>query len=377
MKIHRKNAKGLRPWYSILLIALVLMLFSHAALAENETADIPVLLEPVGVKMDCATAYRGELSDIEVYDASVIPYVEEIYFPIGGSVEDVHVVTGQKVKAGDALITLNHESKTKEIEALQKKIDALEANSMYADSLAKIDLDILEFELQKLQNQHTPDPQKIALKQLEIEEKISAIAFDQSLRARELSALREELALLQEETAQAVLTAPFDGQIMFCANLKKGSYISAFNPLIYMADSTRLSVQAEYISPSVLRGADQIYALIGAKRYSLTNIPLDTTEYLSKVLAGETIYTQFAFDVPDEDITAGLYAALCLESEVLTDALLIPSNALYSDSAGGRYVYVIENNERTRRNVKTGRMTDWEVQIVEGLTEGEVVYVKE
>lgn len=377
MKIHQNNRKRIFGACFMLLIALVLMLFSHAALAENETADIPVLLEPVGVKMDCATAYRGELSDIEVYDASVIPYVEEIYFPIGGSVEVMHVVTGQQVKAGDALITLNHESQTKKIEALQKIIDTLEMNSMYADSLAKIDLDILELELQKLQRQHTPDPQKIALKQLEIEEKKSAVAFEQSLRSRELSSLQEELSLLQEETAQAVLTAPFDGQIMFCANLKKGSYVSAFNPLIYIADSTRLSVQSEYVSPTILRGADQFYALIGAKRYPLTSIPLDTTEYLSKILAGETMYTQFSFDAPDEDISAGLYAALCLESEVLTDALLIPSNALYSDSAGGRYVYVIENNERTRRNVKTGRMTDWEVQIVEGLTEGEVVYVKE
>ena len=117
--------------------------------------------------------------------------------------------------------------------------------------------------------------------------------------------------------------------------------------------------------------------MIGAKRYTLTSIPMDTTEYLSKVLAGETMYSQFNIDTPDDNITPGLYAALCLENEKISDALLIPANALYSDETGGRYVYVIQNGERIRRNVKIGRRTDWLAQILEGLEEGEMVYVKE
>ena len=58
------------------------------------------------------------------------------------------------------------------------------------------------------------------------------------------------------------------------------------------------------------------------------------------------------------------------------DALLIPANALFRDSSG-KYVYVYEadGETRVRRSVETGVTTDWQVQITDGLEEGEIVYV--
>lgn len=350
---------------------------AFSAVAADDAAAVPALLEPVGVKIDVATVERGRLTEITVYDGAVVPYVEELFFPIAGTVEEIHVAVGQEVKAGDVLITLNHEKQTERLEALKEELANLTQNAAYTDALNLLDLDILHMELEKLMHQPAPDSQAIALKELEIREKELAVSFDQTLRERNMADIQSEITRLEEETTQAVLLSPFDGQVMFCAGIKNGSYINAYQPLIYLADNSRLSIESEYITPSLLRSIASVYALIGPNRYEVTHIPADTTEYLSKVLAGETLYSNFSIQAPDAWVTPGVYAAICVEDEALEDALLIPYNALYSDGSGNSYVYVIENGERIRRNIKTGRRTDWAVQILEGLKEGDTVYVKE
>ena len=59
-----------------------------------------------------------------------------------------------------------------------------------------------------------------------------------------------------------------------------------------------------------------------------------------------------------------------------TGTVEIPSNAVYSNGIN-RYVYVIENGQRIHRDVKTGKTNLSETEILEGLEEGEHVYVKD
>lgn len=64
-----------------------------------------------GRKSDTAVAYVGEISEITVYDGSVAPYVEELYFPIDGQVSEIYVIVGQTVQAGDPLVALDQEAR--------------------------------------------------------------------------------------------------------------------------------------------------------------------------------------------------------------------------------------------------------------------------
>ena len=105
-------------------------------------------------------------------------------------------------------------------------------------------------------------------------------------------------------------------------------------------------------------------------------IEIDMKEYVSLVLSGEEVRSQFALKDPHAALQAGQFAMVCIVTRKADQALLIPSNSLYSDSTG-KYVYLIENGKRVRQNVKVGIATDWETQITEGLEEGAVIYVKE
>ena len=53
------------------------------------------------------------------------------------------------------------------------------------------------------------------------------------------------------------------------------------------------------------------------------------------------------------------------------------SKRVFYDVYGNPYVYVDEDGARVRRLVKIGKVTAGVTQILEGLEEGEVVYVKD
>lgn len=342
-----------------------------AALAE----EAPALLEPVGVQLDTATAYVGEIAQITLYDGAVRPYVEALSFTRNGTVEEVHVVVGQQVSAGDALVTLEQEQEQERMEALRRDLAEQAIIDAYDEQLEAITLSMLEAELDALRTAGA-GADAVALKELDIEEERIDQAFARELRTMNRTAMEEELAALEEEAQGSVLRAPFDGCIMYGVSLERGSAVSAYNPVIYLADDTRLTVQSAYISKTYTAGAQEIYALIGEGRYAITPVEVDAQEFVSRALAGETLTSEFTLDTPDDTLSAGQYAAVCLVTQYKADALLVPSNALYHD-ASGRYVYVVEGGERVRTAVKVGIRTDWLTEITEGLEEGAVVYVKE
>ena len=125
-----------------------------------------------------------------------------------------------------------------------------------------------------------------------------------------------------------------------------------------------------------MAAAHALYARIGGKQYALAYLPQDEQDRLSKVLAREELTVRFAIENADEEVQAGQYAVVCAESSYAADVLLVPTNVLYTGDTG-RYLYVIENGVRVRRDVATGLVTDWYTQITDGLQEGELVYVKE
>ena len=86
--------------------------------------------------------------------------------------------------------------------------------------------------------------------------------------------------------------------------------------------------------------------------------------------------TQFLVKNAGPELTSGMFGAVYVKNGTKEDVLLIPANALHSDK-NGRYVYLMDGDKRIRRDVTTGSVTDIEVEIKEGLQEGDVVYVKE
>lgn len=351
---------------------LLAMMLLSPALAQ----DVPELIAPVTVHADTFAARREGLTKTALYHAAVVPYMETLAFPREGVISQFHVVLGQEVKAGDALVTLVHEDEEKQLSSLMDEMAGIEEDAHYAQELYAIDMAILEAELRMLQRQHVPDEKAMALKRLDMEERQLNAALEAELRAMKLLQLGKKAAALEEKLSQHTLYAPFDGRVAHLAEITNGSYAASGTPLVFLADDARLSIRCAFIPGAELAAAHDMYALIGEKRYAIDPVNLDPNQYVAPISNGESASTAFSIRQMDDGIACGQYAAVCVALRHVDDALVIPANALYTEGLT-RYVYVDEEGQRVRRVVETGLTNDVMTEITQGLKEGEVVYVKE
>ncbi|NLG24328.1 MAG: biotin/lipoyl-binding protein [Clostridiales bacterium] len=370
--------KGLAP-----LLAAAIALAGCAAQME---AAAPALDEPVGVKSDTAVVRRGSIEKLELRDASVKPYVEELYLTISGKVDKVYVTLGQAVKKGDPLVSLDQRDLIEQADSLADSIAHREGQMALQRSQRDIDVKIAQVELSRLQAQRTTvaDAERealdidIRLKQADIEQMRMDIEHWRQAGELDLEADRARLKALRADLGKNVLIAPYDGRIVEGYAIKTGDWVRAYDTLAYLADDSRLSVVTKYLAEGVVSAASRVYAQIGDRQYDIAYQPIDQQEYIAAALSGVEMTSSFTIEgAPGQlaGVEAGAFALIGVVTKRLDDVLLVPTNALLRD-ANGRYVYVVDGDRRERREVEIGLSTDSETAVLSGLAEGEQVYVK-
>ena len=367
-----------RPIGLAWMLGLLLLVSGCARQAEQVA---PELMEPVGVKLDIQAVQRGDLYKLAVYDGEVVPYVQGLNFVMDGVFESMDVLPGAKVRAGQTLARMDESAIQEQYEALAE--DIAHAERMYAldNEMKAIDLDIARLELDRLLAGYAKAPDEKA--RLAVQEQRAAIERmqlemrqAQQTQALALETKRQKLQGLSDQLGRNRIVAPFDGRVIYIAVKQKGDRALASEPMVFLADDTRLSLQSVYISQTELRGANEIYARIGATDYAIEMNPVDMSEYISRMLAGASMELTYRFANPPEGLECGQYAAIYVVTGRMEDVLYIPSNALYSD-ASGRYVYRVVDGNRERCPVTTGGTNGIQTVITGGLVEGDYVYVKE
>ena len=361
------------------LLAALLAASLSACAPRQDAATAPALMEPVGVKVDTAVATRGTLYTAAAYDGSVVAAAEELSFDIDGTIGQVNVWPGKWVEEGELLFSLDQTELGKRVDALERQLEYAETNGAYDDAAAEIDIELMDLRLESLIAEGA-DEQTLDLMRLDLEQARLDLRQARELRALSADALRDELKRLREDYGRNELRAPFPGHVFYLDNLVEGTQVQADKAVAYIANPEDLTLTiSTYLSDNKLAHATY-YALIGGKRYELEHVPMTMREMTSILLSSRTLPTHFRITGSAEDladVTAGLYAAVCLETGRVEDALLIPMGALYYAS-GERYVYVqTADGGRERRTVTMGLTNGLEAQITEGLAEGEIVYVKE
>ena len=337
--------------------------------------EVPELLEPVDVKMDMAVAQKGDIYQLSIYNGEVVPHTEELFFSVDGYLESVNVIMGDMVQEGDVLAVLSEEQAAEQIEGLEKEIENLRTMGEFSDRQAGADIEIAREELQDMHEQGQFGYAGLA-KELEIQKLELALAEAQELRSLELQKRQENLRTLQEKMGKNEITAPYSGRIVYVNDMKKGDAVQGYTPVIYIADDSRLSLSTEYISESSVSGADRVCAKILDKEVGISLIPYDVNEMVRAALAGEEVRARFTFDSQEAWLSAGQFAVVMVYQSYKENVLTIPINALYRDGSG-QYVYKQVDGVRVRCDVKTDMTTDTKAEVIEGLEEGDIVYVQD
>ena len=193
----------------------------------------------------------------------------------------------------------------------------------------------------------------------------------------DLSAAKAEIGRLQEDLADTVIRAPFDG-VIGDRFVEVGDQVAPGEKLFTVLEISSVKVVARI--PSEFIGRIEV------------GIPVEVTTraYPETIFNGTVIHVYpeadpknrtFAVEVKVNNevkpmILPGMFARVRVPVMTLDQALLVPRDAFMEDDRG-IYVYTVDRSTRTahRRNLVLWDLGPEEAAVSEGLSEGETIVV--
>ena len=201
-------------------------------------------------------------------------------------------------------------------------------------------------------------------------------SYNLRLLVLDLEQAKLDIQDLEDQIASARLTAPFDGQIL-SLNVKAGDAVAAYDAVGVVADPTKLEITAELGSEELSE-----MALEQQARITLRNRPGETFDGIVRQLpypyGGTTIDTgddtATHIEITSEiTLTVGELATVSIILQQKENVLWLPPAAIRTYQ--GRNFCVVQNPDGTQQRVDVllGIVTDERVEIVSGLSQGQVL----
>ena len=186
-------------------------------------------------------------------------------------------------------------------------------------------------------------------------------------------ALLAERELAEAKLAKMELRAPFDG-VVGVRSVSLGSYVAPSTRITSLQEVARLKLDfavAERHAVRLAPGARVSFTVSGDAQHHAAEV------YVVEPHVDETTRTVLVrarVRNIDGALRPGALAQVTLTLKTWESALLVPAMAVVTEKEG-KSVFVVEGGNAQPRKVETGLRRDEQVQIVKGLSEGEVVVV--
>ncbi len=262
----------------------------------------------------------------------------DIRSEVSGMVESINFQEGSKVAKGQVLLQVNDV----ELRAQLSKVKTARQLAAENERRAKL---LLE---------------KQAISQEEYD--ISSADF-QSANA--------ESELISAQLSKTTIRAPFSGTIGL-RSISTGTYVTPATPIAKLVNTSQLkltfSIPEKYASRMKVNN-------------SLTFTTSDSREeHTAKIyaiepeveVASRTLRMRAITENPEGKLYPGTFANVNLPLEMISDALLVPTEALIPIQ-NGKVIFIAENGMAREVEVETGARNDSTVRILSGLQAGDTI----
>jgi len=207
-------------------------------------------------------------------------------------------------------------------------------------------------------------------------------ATDEQIAAAEAAVAQAEVAVAQAELALdgAKLIAPFDG-VVVTVDLTKGEQVSAGVPVIGLVDPSafKMTVSVDEVDVRRLAIGQKVDVEVDAFPDELL---VGTVERIAPAatLSGGVVYYDVVIGLEPADlpIRPDMSASATIIVEKLDDVLTIPAWVVHVDRTTGQtYVERRAGSELARVDVTLGVRYEGQVQVLDGLSEGDVVVLRQ
>jgi membrane fusion protein, macrolide-specific efflux system len=340
------------------LAVIVLLMAGCAPAAEKSQATSTPLPTQIVSINPTYKVQRGEVVDQLQFSGHITPVEQQdTFFKVNGRVRKVYVKEGIKVKAGQVLADLENIAEVgRQLEL--KKLDVIRMQILVDN--AERNLNIFKLDANRWLSSYADE---LAIKMNELA--LAKIDLQQtSLGLDELQA--------QEDAAQIV--SPLDGQVI-ALNTAEGQEVEAYAPMIVVADTNQIEVGASMIGTDYNRLEVGMPALISP--FNAPGKIINGSVRRLPPLSGSADSDRtlrISLGVPPEQagFKLGDVVTVAVVLQRKENALWLPPQVIH-DVGGRKFALVQNGNFQERVDVKLGIQSADRVEILEGLSEGQVV----
>jgi|GEM_PF-3012818 len=228
---------------------------------------------------------------------------------------------------------------------------------------------LLETAKERLENAQNPMEDASTASRYAIQQNLAGI---QSLAAADIQA---DLNRLAAETV-----SPISGSVA-AVNVAEGGTAGSLGAVIVLSDKGKAVVRfevSEFDAPQVRPGqkANVTAGGIEGKLYTgaVTKIYEDAIEKETSDDNEIVVPVEITLENIDDDLKVGYTVNVELTLEERRDVIWIPLGAMFMEDEN-RFVYIIENGEIIKRQIVTGFSGDRSTEILEGLSENDILIV--
>lgn len=364
------------------------------------------LIDPVSAPVSFEEAKTRNLYSASVYAATVVPYVEEYSPDYAFQFGYGTAFYGDEVKKGQELIKADTTAMDEQIKAQQEAIASMEEE--YQKYVEKQQEEVRKhrerqdtFEYYVKMNEENepaefldeadedgnplPNPAHVTWQQgydyVTGEYRIAKHAADtielQMKQRRELYELDRQhqqylLKSMQNNRKRATVTSNMTGTVVAIRSLGNNQYLQADEPVIAVADTSRICLKCDYVNRNTIKNAEDVYAIIDGKRYEIEYQAISSDEYTRLSANGGKVYSTFEILDYGEEILVGDYALIAVISKRYENVVSVPRGAIQRGD-GGNCVYLYENGKSVQTPVQTGFSDGVYTEIISGVQEGDKV----
>jgi len=352
---------------------------------------------------------RGDLAVIVSGSGNItVSHDASLAFGTGGKVEAVYVEAGDQVSQGDVLAKLDTGVLELALAQAQLALSSAEYNLDKAQQIySRADLTTARaavsnarsyLQYTKLQLDQANSVDEIEYWENEVyQAEVNLAAAEQrrdemlaggesaevALSRLEVAAARKSLEQAQKEITEATITAPFDGTVG-AIYVDEGDIIPpptmAPTVAIYFITPTSLELKAEVDEidiPDVEVGQSAVIE-VDAIADDLFEGTVTSISPVPVIAAGLVLYeVTISLVIPaDAGVMVGMSATADIMIDRSEDTLLVPERAVRRDEQGNPIVWVSVDGQLEQRTVVVGISDGLKTEILEGLSEGDMVSVE-
>jgi RND family efflux transporter MFP subunit len=189
-----------------------------------------------------------------------------------------------------------------------------------------------------------------------------------------LSQRRSELAIAQQQLADSVLTAPFDGAVRERL-VNAGDYLAAGTPVAVLVrvDPLRLRLAVPEREASGIRVGQPVELTVEGVAAGHTGHIARISPSISE--SNRTLMVEAEVPNADRGLRPGGFARARIVVQAGDTAILVPASAVVT-FAGIEKVVGVDGGKAVEKRVRTGRKSGDRIEIVEGVKAGEPVIVQ-